>query len=64
VLGAGGLIAAIAGIELIVTVFAAVYHAEVVARRTGEPFGTTCRLTQCSEHPHSARTIVPLQPSL
>jgi hypothetical protein len=40
VLGTGGLIAAIAGIVLIATVFAAVYHAEVVAHRTGQPFGT------------------------
>ena len=40
VLGTGGLIAAIAGIALIATVFAAVYHAEVVAHRTGGPFGT------------------------
>src|SRR5215472_8170592 len=40
VLGTGGLIATIAGIVLIATVFAAVYHAEVVAHRTGEPFGT------------------------
>jgi Ca2+:H+ antiporter len=39
-LGAGGMIAAIAGAVLIATVFAAVYHAEVVAHRTGEPFGT------------------------
>lgn len=38
--GAGGLLAAAAGIVLIATVFAAVYHAEVVAHRTGEPFGT------------------------
>ena len=29
-----------AGVILIATVFAAVYHAEVVAHRTGEPFGT------------------------
>src|ERR1051325_3273556 len=29
-----------AGAALIATVFAAVYHAEVVAHRTGEPFGT------------------------
>ena len=35
-----GLVAAIAGAALIATVFAAVYHAEVVAHRTGEPFGT------------------------
>jgi Ca2+:H+ antiporter len=39
-LGVGGLMAAIAGAVLIATVFAAVYHAEVVAHRTGEPFGT------------------------
>jgi Ca2+:H+ antiporter len=36
----GGLIAAIAGITLLGTVFAAVYHAEVIAHRVGEPFGT------------------------
>src|SRR5262245_52405912 len=35
-----GAVAAIAGAILIATVFAAVYHAEVVAHRTGEPFGT------------------------
>jgi Ca2+:H+ antiporter len=33
-------LAAVAGIALITTVFAAVYHAEVVAQRVGEPFGT------------------------
>src|SRR5215475_5449536 len=38
--GAGGVIAAVAAVVLIATVFAAVYHAEVVAHRTGEPFGT------------------------
>jgi Ca2+:H+ antiporter len=38
--GVGGVIAAAAGVALIATVFAAVYHAEVVAHRTGEPFGT------------------------
>src|SRR5438552_11152243 len=38
--GAGGLIAAAAGGLLIATVFAAVHHAEVVAHRAGEPFGT------------------------
>ena len=38
--GTGGLVAAAAGVALIATVFAAVYHAEVVAHRTGEPFGT------------------------
>ncbi|MEK1891443.1 MAG: ionic transporter y4hA [Phyllobacterium sp.] len=36
----GGLVAAAAGVVLIATVFSAVYHAEVVAHRTGEPFGT------------------------
>jgi Ca2+:H+ antiporter len=36
--GSGGLIAAVA--VLLATVFAAVYHAEVVAHRIGEPFGT------------------------
>jgi Ca2+:H+ antiporter len=39
-LGTGGPLGAVAGIVLIATVFAAVYHAEVVAHRTGEPFGT------------------------
>jgi Ca2+:H+ antiporter len=38
--GDGGLMAAAAGAALIATVFAAVYHAEVIAYRTGEPFGT------------------------
>jgi len=32
--------AIIAGIGLIVTVFAAVFHAEIIAHRVGEPFGT------------------------
>jgi Ca2+:H+ antiporter len=36
----GASVAAITGTALIATVFAAVYHAEVVAHRTGEPFGT------------------------
>lgn len=40
VLGSGGLIAAVSGVVLFGTVFAAVYHAEVVAHRVGEPFGT------------------------
>jgi Ca2+:H+ antiporter len=40
VLGAGGVIPAAAGVALIGTVFAAVYHAEMVAHRVGEPFGT------------------------
>ena len=38
--GAAGIVAAAAGAILIATVFAAVYHAEVVAHRVGEPFGT------------------------
>jgi Ca2+:H+ antiporter len=38
--GTGGFTALLAGAALITTVFAAVYHAEVVAHRTGEPFGT------------------------
>jgi Ca2+:H+ antiporter len=38
--GATGIVAAAAGAVLIGTVFAAVYHAEVVAHRIGEPFGT------------------------
>jgi len=40
VVGTAGPLAALAGAVLIATVFAAVYHAEVVAHRTGEPFGT------------------------
>ena len=36
----GSIVDAAAGAALIATVFAAVYHAEVVAHRTGEPFGT------------------------
>jgi Ca2+:H+ antiporter len=39
-LDGGGLIVAAAGVTLLATVFAAVYHAEVVAHRVGEPFGT------------------------
>src|SRR4029077_4943009 len=35
-----GLIDAVAGVALVTPFFAAVYHAEVVALRTGEPFGT------------------------
>jgi Ca2+:H+ antiporter len=38
--GDGGMTAAAAGASLIAAVFAAVYHAEVVAHRIGEPFGT------------------------
>jgi Ca2+:H+ antiporter len=36
----GAIVSAVAGAVLIATVFAAVHHAEVVAHRTGEPFGT------------------------
>ncbi len=35
-----GFLAAAAAVALVATVFAAVHHAEVVAHRTGEPFGT------------------------
>src|SRR5262245_42012243 len=35
-----GFVAAVAGATLLGTVFAAVYHAEVIAHRVGEPFGT------------------------
>src|SRR5262244_724603 len=38
--GASGAVAVIAGAALIASVFAAVHHAEVVAHRIGEPFGT------------------------
>jgi Ca2+:H+ antiporter len=38
--GAPAVIAAAAGAILIATVFAAVYHAEVIAHRVGEPFGS------------------------
>ena len=38
--GSGGIVAAAAGVVLLATVFAAVYHAEVVAHRVGEPYGT------------------------
>ena len=39
-IGTGGLVGGVAGVVLLATVFAAVYHAEVVAHRVGEPFGT------------------------
>jgi Ca2+:H+ antiporter len=39
-LGAGAPLAAVAAVVLFGTVFAAVYHAEVIAHRVGEPFGT------------------------
>lgn len=40
VFGSGGPLAIAEVLALIATVFAAVYHAEVVAHRVGEPFGT------------------------
>jgi Ca2+:H+ antiporter len=40
VAGTGGIVTAAAAAALIATVFAAVYHAEVIAYRVGEPFGT------------------------
>jgi len=40
VVDGGALIAAAAGAAVLATVFAAVYHAEAVAHRVGEPFGT------------------------
>ena len=39
-LGGNGIVYAAAGVALFGTVFAAVYHAEVIAHRMGEPFGT------------------------
>src|SRR6516225_2126322 len=38
--GPGRVVAAAEGLILMATVFAAVYHAEVIAHRLGEPFGT------------------------
>src|SRR6476659_5127421 len=40
VVGVGTWLAVLCGIALLGTVFAAVHHAEVVAHRVGEPFGT------------------------
>jgi Ca2+:H+ antiporter len=40
IVGKGGLVATVAAVVVLGTVFAAVYHAEVVAHRVGEPFGT------------------------
>jgi Ca2+:H+ antiporter len=40
VVGVGALLAALCGIGLIGAVIAAVHHAEVIAHRVGEPFGT------------------------
>lgn len=39
-LSASSVVLALAGAVLIATVFSAVYHAEVIAHRVGEPFGT------------------------
>ena len=39
-ISSGDLVTALAGIVLIATVFSAVHHAEVIAHRVGEPFGT------------------------
>jgi Ca2+:H+ antiporter len=36
----GTVLPALAGVAMIATVFAAVYHAEIIAHRIGEPFGT------------------------
>jgi Ca2+:H+ antiporter len=38
--GGSGWLSALAGFTLVATVFAAVYHAEVIAHRIGEPYGT------------------------
>jgi Ca2+:H+ antiporter len=40
IIGTGGIVGGLAGPVLLCTVFAAVYHAEVVAHRVGEPYGT------------------------
>ena len=40
VAGVGMLLAILCGVALMGTVIAAVHHAEVVAHRVGEPFGT------------------------
>ena len=40
IFGVGAISSLVAGAILMATVFAAVYHAEVVAHRVGEPFGT------------------------
>ena len=41
VAGVGALLSGLCGIALMGTVIAAVHHAEVVAHRVGEPFGTS-----------------------
>lgn len=43
VAGVGMLLAILCGVALMGTVIAAVHHAEVVAHRVGEPFGTLGR---------------------
>src|SRR3954452_1046355 len=40
IIGTGVIVGRLAGPVLLCTVFAAVYHAEVVAHRVGEPYGT------------------------
>ena len=40
IVGLNALLAAASAVALVATVFAAVYHAELVAHRVGEPFGT------------------------
>ena len=40
VAGVGSVVAALCGAALLGTVIAAVHHAEVIAHRVGEPFGT------------------------
>ncbi|MGY4512414.1 Ca2+:H+ antiporter [Bradyrhizobium sp. USDA 3650] len=40
IIGTGVIVGGLAGPVLLCTVFAAVYHAEVVAHRVGEPYGT------------------------
>jgi hypothetical protein len=40
IVDANPLVDVASAIALIATVFAAVYHAEVIAHRVGEPFGT------------------------
>jgi hypothetical protein len=52
-LGGGTVIAAAAGIALLGTVFAAVYHAEVIAHRVGEPFGRRGRVDRAWAAPRT-----------
>ncbi len=39
-IGLGGIIVALVSLSLAASVFAAVHHAEVIAQRVGEPYGT------------------------